>query len=114
MKLTKLILAIWVSIWLLFLVRGFAKGELKDFKALAFKNIEEKREYILGKELSLFLDSLLKDMPEESTYKITGDLQEHDRVRLAYYLYPRMRCENPDYEIKIQKSSNKYILRRLP
>ena len=113
MKRWKIVFIIWVSIWLLFIARGFVKGEYKTFKALSFVGIEEKKAHILGKELKAFLDRCLSQIPEESTYKITGEVDPHNRYRLVYYLYPRTESENPDYLLNIYEGSKQYILKRV-
>ena len=112
MKIWKAVFTIWIVIWLLFIVRGFAKGEFKRFKALCRADIEQKKEYILGKGFKAFIDDCIKTIPEAGTYKIVGELDGHSRHRLIYYLYPRVESKNPDYVLNIYKEQDTYSLKR--
>jgi len=113
MKLWKIIFIIWIAFWLLFLVRGFAKGEFEDFIALYRLNAAEKNFYILGEDLALFLDVCKNKIPETGRYKIIGDIDEHDRFRLIYHLYPRQESEEPQYLLKIYASRDLYSIEQL-
>ena len=63
MKPWKLVFIAWVILWLSFLIRGFAKGELKKFRTLAFSSVAEKKAYLLGEELDGFLETCEKRIP---------------------------------------------------
>lgn len=89
------------------------KGEFKKFKALAFRSVEEKRVYILGEDLDMFLKTCKVEIPESGTYKIAGDLDEHNRYRMVYYLYPRLRSDRPDYILNISTKDSRYQLKRV-
>ena len=113
MKVWKIVFIIWVTIWLLFLVRGFAKGEFEKFKTLCFADRVAKLDYILGRELNVFLETCLKEMPTDTTFAFKSDLEEHDRFRLIYYLYPRLESENPEYVLNIYTGTGHYEMRKL-
>lgn len=111
-NLWKALFVMWIFFWLLFLIRGFVKGEFKRFKALSFATASEKKSYVLGENLYEFLVRCEKEIPVQGTYEITGELTAHNKFRLVYYLYPRTESDDPDYTLKMDKSNDKYILRK--
>ena len=113
MKLWKIVFTIWVFLWALFLVRGFIKGEFEEFKALCCSDKHEKLSYILGSNLNSFRIACQRAMPMEATYNIVGDLDEHNKFRFIYYLYPRRQSEDPNYILDIDHKNHKYILKHL-
>lgn len=112
LKMWKVAFAVWVFFWVFFLVRGFVKGEFERFRRYAFVSAEEKKELILGEELYTFLGVCKSEIPETATYKITGGLDDHNKYRMRYYLYPRLESENPGYLIDISPQRERYILKR--
>ncbi len=108
----KIVFIIWVFLWIFFLARGLVKGRFEKYKTLYSLNRDEKLAYILGKELNDFLRLCKEKIPASSTYDIVGDLDEHDRFRFVYYLYPRLKSEQPDYILKIYPKDSKYLLER--
>ncbi|MDB4349444.1 hypothetical protein OAA99_00660 [Omnitrophica bacterium] len=113
MKLWKVVFGVWVFFWVLFFVRGLVKGEFERFKKYAFVSTEQKRSYILGEELETFLRTCEKRIPESDTYKIIGDLDDHNRFRMVYYLYPRLQSDKPDYLLKIYTENSQYLLQHV-
>ena len=113
MKLWQVVFAVWVFFWVFFLVRGFVKGEFKKFKRLVFSSYAEKRAYILGEELDVFLGVCKDQIPESATYKITGGLDEHNKFRMVYYLYPRVESDDPQYVLDISPQDSRYLYKRV-
>ena len=124
---SKIIFLAWVSIWLIFLARGLAKGEARDYKNLFGKTLEEKRAYVTGEEFYQFIQFSKKVIPEDSNYKLEANYDETmDYFRFAYYMYPSLRnLDSPEYIVcyktKFSKkgyrkvasmASDKYILVR--
>lgn len=96
----KIIFFIWVSIWILFLVRGFIKIDYKFFSETLGKTLEEKREFLLKKELYNFMIFCEKTLPIDARYEFVYDTEVLDPVygqRLAYYLYPRKMAKGAPY-----------------
>lgn len=112
-KIGKVIFAIWVFLWIFFLARGFAKGGLEKYIMFFCSARDEKYSYILGKDLNGFLNLCRDRIPENGTYKIEGTLDEHNRFRLVYYLYPRKENRDPDYLLDIEPGISKYELKRI-
>ncbi len=111
-RLWKIVFAVWLFMWVLFIVRGLVKGDYVKLKKLIRATHTEKLEYIMGEKLTRFLDILKNNIPSESTFVLEGSLSEHDKLRLAYYLYPRIESPNPDYLIKVDKESDLYMYKR--
>lgn len=123
----RIVFVIWVFMWLLFLVRGLIKVEIKDYRNLLGKTLEEKRAYVTGKEFYEFILFCEKVIPENATFSVEAKYDDSmDYFRFPYYLYPAMRDrDNPAYiacyKVKFSKAgysladsltSNKYILKR--
>ena len=117
----------WVFMWLLFFVRGLVKAELKDYKNLFGKTLEEKEAYVSGKEFFDFINFCKKEIPKCATYSVEANYdQTMDYFRFAYYIYPVKRDrDDPDYivcyKMKFAKATyiraaaladDKYILKR--
>lgn len=95
----KVIFAAWVTLWLIFAARDmFYKTNFRDYKALISRSLEGKRSYIIGDGLYKFIEFCRKETPEGSAYGLEGiEKGEVDRVRVVYYLYPRIESADHDY-----------------
>ena len=113
MRIWTIVFAVWVFFWAFYLVRGFAKGEWKQFREYAFLDRAEKRAHILGDGLEGLLLRCEKEMPEGSTFRIEGGLDEHNVYRMRYYLYPRMQSDDPQYVISANRAASEYGLRKV-
>jgi len=95
----RVVLAVWVIIWLVFLIRPyFKKGLLGEYSSLIRLSTEEKRAYVTGRDLYDFIKFCKESTKEPSTYRIAGlekDSVEHRRFR--YYLYPCVEISDPEY-----------------
>lgn len=89
MKIIKAVLCVWIFFWLLFMIRGLYKGEFNELKMLLSGDAEARRAYVMGEGLYDFIQYSIKDMPEDGTYRIEGDIEPLSKYRLVYYLYPR-------------------------
>ncbi|MDD5435960.1 MAG: hypothetical protein PHX20_00220 [Candidatus Omnitrophica bacterium] len=92
-------LAAWMVLWGWFLIRDiFVKGGIKHYKVLITRPFEGKRSYVTGDRLYEFLAFSRANLPPDSSFSIVG-LKEGDveRVRAAYYLYPRLETDDPQY-----------------
>ncbi|MCX5667107.1 MAG: hypothetical protein NTY34_02195 [Candidatus Omnitrophica bacterium] len=125
----RIILAAWVIIWAIFLIRPFFKKDLiRDYSNLSKLSTEGKRAYVTGPRLYEFIRVCNQSMPGPSLYGVIGikkDSLEHRRVR--YYLYPNIEKEEPEFLLvygtknyaregyKIFKvlDPDRYILRRV-
>ncbi len=125
----RIILAAWVIIWAIFLIRPFFKKDLmRDYSNLSRLSIEGKRAYVTGPKLYEFIRVCNQSMPALSSYEVIGIEKkslEHRRVR--YYLYPNVEKEDPGFILvygtrnyeregyKIFKilDLDRYILRRM-
>jgi hypothetical protein len=125
----RIVLAVWIIIWAIFLVRPlFKKNLIGDYSNLSRLSTEGKRAYVMGLRLYEFIKFCDQYMPKQSSYEVVGiekDSLEHRRVR--YYLYPGVEKNNPEFVLvygnknyeregyKIFKALDvdRYILRRV-
>jgi len=112
--LVRAILAVWIVIWALFLIRPyFKKHLLGEYFTLLTLSAEGKRAHIMGEDLHRFINFCEGSIPKPFTYKvvgITGDSIENRRAR--YYLYPNMEDRDPGYKIFKTLDSERYILKK--
>ena len=125
----KLILAIWLIIWALFLVRElFIKGHIREYKTLWSRSIEDKRAYVTGDKFYEFLAFCKKSIPESAAYDLMmkSDVDTIQERRAVYYLYPDLKAGNPEfilvydqpditkagYEIFAKFDNSSYILKK--
>ena len=95
----RIILAAWIILWAIFLIRPFFKKDLmRDYSNLSRLSTEGKRAYVTGLRLYEFIRVCNKSMPKPSSYEVIGiekDSLEHRRVR--YYLYPNVERKEPGF-----------------
>ncbi len=128
-KILKVIFAVWVALWAWFIIRElFVKDNIDSYRALLKRPLEGKRSYVTGDRLYEFLTFARSVIPDGATYKFAG-IEEGsiERIRAAYYLYPRIESAAADYIIVYGASnfhderyvmlkgmdSSRYILKRL-
>lgn len=102
MKLFKIILAAWVLMWVFSNIRGLIvekdKTTFKDYLNLAFADWEGKRAIVLGKEQYEFIKFCKTNLPDKTNYGLIGIPEDSvDIPRLAYYLYPSLPSQDPDF-----------------
>ena len=109
-RILKIIFIIWITLWAIFFARELViKNNIRDYKALLFRTLEEKHAYVTGEKLYAFLVYCRDNMPEGATYKIIGiDEGALERRRAVYYLYPNIQNTNPDFIIDMEQ----YTLKR--
>lgn len=95
----RMILAVWLIIWALFLIRPFFKKDLiGDYSNLLSLSDEGKRAYVTGSRLYGLIKVSSQFMPKPSSYEIIGiesNSLEHRRAR--YYLYPNVEKDDPKF-----------------
>lgn len=95
----RIILAVWVIIWAIFLIRPlFKKDLIRDYSNLLRLSTEGKRVYVTGLRLYEFIRVCNQSMPKPSSYEVIGiekDSLEHRRAR--YYLYPNVEKKEPKF-----------------
>ncbi len=95
----KIAFAVWVGLWLLFIARElFVKDNLRDYRTLATRTLEEKHAYVTGDRLYGFLKSCKENLPPRATYRLIG-IEEGsiEKRRAVYYLYPLIESSDPDF-----------------
>jgi hypothetical protein len=95
----KILLAVWIGLWMFFLIREDKSGQYSDLKYLYSQGYNEKVRYIAGDQLSEIIAFCADNFPDGATYDITG-LEKFSiaEVRARYYLWPHRRTsENPDF-----------------
>ncbi len=95
----RLILAAWVIIWAIFLIRPYFKKDLLDrYSSLIKLSTEAKRAFVTGEDLYAFIKFCKESIKERATYQVEGlekDSIEHRRF--GYYMYPDIEAKNPEY-----------------
>ncbi len=97
----KLILTVWLVLWLFFLIREDKDNQYQSLGYLYTHGYDEKIEYLLGGELYDFLVFCRGNMPEGSTYEILGfEKFSIKEVRARYFMWPLKSVgEDPDFKI---------------
>lgn len=95
----RVILAAWIVIWAVFLIRPYFKKDLlKGYAGLLKLSTEEKRAHITGEELYSFINFCKDSIKTPSTYEIIGvEKYSIEHRRLSYYLYPNIEGKEPEY-----------------
>ena len=124
----RIILAAWVIIWAIFLIRPVIKKDLlRDYSDLLKLSTESKRAYVTGPKLYKFIKACDRSLPKKSSYEVVGiDKESLEYRRLKYYLYPDLEKAEPefilvygvkdynrkDYKVFTIMDADGYILRR--
>ncbi|MDD5440247.1 MAG: hypothetical protein PHS37_08690 [Candidatus Omnitrophica bacterium] len=96
------VLAAWVVMWIFFFCKDLlTKGYLNDYKELlARPTLEGKRSWVTGDRLYELIQLCRTVIPENATFGYDGIKdQSLSDWRTRYYLYPRLRSDDPDYLI---------------
>lgn len=98
-NLAKIVFAVWIALWALFLIRPYIKkGLIEEYGELFSRSLEGKRAYVTGEGLYKFIQLCKDALPEGSSYEIAGlEKRPHDERRAIYYLYPHVNKPDPDY-----------------
>jgi len=109
MKMFRIILALWVLIWLFFNVRGLIvekdKSTLKDYASLVSADWEGKRAIVFGKDLHEFIKFCKANLPQGAGYEIIGIAEDSiDLPRLVYCLYPSIKKRDADFILVYKKT----------
>ena len=105
----KIIFAVWIVLWVFFLVREDKDGQYRDLRYMYTHGYEDKSSYVMGDELYDFLVFCRKNMPEGATYELSGfENLSIGEVRARYFLWPFRRVEkDPDFIIVCGKKGAK-------
>lgn len=96
----RIILGLWVPVWLFFLVWPLGKNPAvwKDWIALMRSDADGRRAAAYGDEFYSFLRFCKGKLPEGSTFRLVGiDYASIAKVRAFYFLYPCLVSENAEY-----------------
>jgi hypothetical protein len=111
MKPLKIIIIIWLVLWINFLARDlFVHGYLRDYSELLNRDAEGKRAYTYGDDLYKFLKFAKSAIPLNNSYKLIGleNLSLAHR-RAIYYLYPLIEKDKPDYVLNVKQATLKKL-----
>ena len=96
----RFILALWLPVWLFFLVWPLRKEPSKvasTFRLLR-ANTEARRADAYGEEFDTFLRFCKDKLPTGSTFRLVGiDYASIDKVRAFYFLYPYLVAEHAQF-----------------
>lgn len=93
------IFAVWVTLWIIFLVRPYCKkGLIEEYRKLASLSADGRRAFVTGEDLYDYIKFCNSAMPQLSTYRIIG-LEEKplEERRSIYYLYPNTEAPLPEF-----------------
>jgi hypothetical protein len=95
----RLLFLVWAVLWAFFILRElFLKDNISGYRALLASTLEGKRSYVTGEELYRFLMFCSDKVPSGASYFIEGlDEGSIESRRSVYYLYPRLKSEEPDF-----------------
>jgi hypothetical protein len=107
----RIILAVWIIIWAIFLIRPIIKKDLlRDYSNLSKLSTEGKRAYVTGQKLYEFIKACDRSMPKPSSYEIVGMEEDSlERRRVRYYLYPNIEKKDAEFILDL----NEYTLRKV-
>ncbi len=97
----KIIFAVWIVLWLLFLIRQDKDEQYSALRYLYTHDSAEKVRFAYGEELCDYLVFCGQNIPEGATYQLLGfkKFSIHE-VRSRYFLWPlKGSDEDPDYKI---------------
>lgn len=111
----KIVFAVWVGLWGFFFARElFIKDNLRDYRTLVTRNLEEKHAYVTGERLYDFLNSCKENLPERATYRLDGvEDGSIEKRRAVYYLYPLLESSDPDFILVYGNAVSENIIKRV-
>ncbi len=107
-RILKIAFVVWVALWVGFGIRElFMKGAISEYKTLLSQPLEGKRSHLTGTRLYELIAFANKKMPFDATYQLIGiDKNSIDVRRAAYYLYPHLEKDDPDFLILFDKNAD--------
>jgi hypothetical protein len=108
MKIFKIILTVWIALWIFFTAKGFMvekdKSTFKEYASLVCADWEGKRAIVFGKDLYKFLKFCKANLPTGAGYEMIGIPEDSiDSPRLVYYLYPSIKKRDADFILVYKK-----------
>ena len=101
----RLILALWIPVWVFFLVWPLRKdpAKLANTFRLIRADTEARRVSAYGEEFHAFLRFCKDRLPVDSTFRLVGvDYASIDKVRAFYFLYPSLVAEHAQFILVYQ------------
>ena len=97
----KIIFAVWIVLWIFFLVREDKSDQYRELRYLYAHNSAENARYIAGEDLYDFLVFCKDNIPTGFTYRLSGFQKfSIDEMRARYFLWPlKSIADNPDFII---------------
>lgn len=97
----KTVFAAWLVLWVIFLIREDKDGQYGTLRYLYTHGYDDKLRHIMGNGLYEFLIFCRQNIPEGSTYELTGfERFSVSEVRARYFLWPLKDVgENADFKI---------------
>lgn len=96
----RFILALWIPVWIFFLVWPLRKDPSRLTKAVSLigADTEARGADAYGEEFHAFLRFCKDRLPAGSTFRLVGiDYASIDKVRAFYFLYPRLVTEHAEF-----------------
>jgi hypothetical protein len=98
----KIILMVWVIIWIFFTVKSLVsekdKSTFKHYVSLVRADWEGKRAIVYGQDLYEFAKFCKSNLPDGASYQIIGMPRDSiDTPRFVYYLYPFIESHDSDF-----------------
>lgn len=101
-----ILLAVWVAVWMLFLIRPYTKKDLmKSYSDLLRLDLDGKRAYVTGEDLYRFLALCSDSTGRPCRYELVGLEEDPLALRRAvYYLYPDRPDPAPEFIFVYKKA----------
>jgi hypothetical protein len=96
----RFILALWIPVWVFFLVWPLRKDSSRWLNAFSLTraDTEARRARAYGEEFHTFLRFCKDKLPTSSTFRLVGiDYASIDKVRAFYFLYPSLVTEHAQF-----------------
>jgi hypothetical protein len=96
----RLILALWLPVWVFFLIWPLRKDPSRVVRAFSLigAGAEARRASAYGEEFHAFLQFCKQRLPAGSTFRLVGiDYASIDKVRAFYFLYPCLVAEQAQF-----------------
>ncbi len=108
-KIFRLVFGLWIFLWLFFLIREDKPDQYKSLKYLYTHDYADKVRRVMGGELYEFGVFCKKNIPQGSTYELSGFKKfSINEMRMRYFLWPLVSVSE-DADFKIVYGSSKKI-----
>lgn len=102
----KIILTVWIALWVLFLLREEKDDQYKQLFRMYAADGEDKTKEVLGDELYEYFSFAREDLPMDASYRFEGfERFSIAEVRGRYFLWPSwVSNEDPEYILVYNKN----------